>query len=433
MSLKIDFLNNSESINEILNSINNSNKNILIKAFLWRDDEVGNQIAKALLNAANKGVKILILKDRIGAFFEFCEGNNKSLFHNKNEIKTVYMQAKILNKFYSKKSNFKNYKINNLTNKIKNHPNIHLISNQKRYDHSKLIIIDEKIGFIGGVGFANEFLNEWEDVSIKINDKNVISKLILKLSHNDKNDNYKIKFYTNKFHENKNNIFNKLIDFIITTKDNINISIAYLGNPTYIKKLKEIALKNKKINIILSDRSNIHLERNIHFIWELIRKIIYSKSKIKYLINFNTKNKMIPNNISIYKYHKMLHSKCILKDNHIFYIGSANLSMDNGFNEIGTIINLNKKTDKKLLKKIEKYFEDLKNEKLKIKSIKLNLNNTSIKNESISFSLIRSRFEYLGVKIQTLMLNPLFRKKQVISIQKEEEKIISKFYNIKNY
>ena len=101
----ITFHNNSKAIEEIKKEIRKAKHSILIKAFLWRDDKVGNEIAREIKKAANRDVKVLILKDRIGAFFEFAEGSFKSFFHNKSELKTVYLQAKLMRKFYNKKPN----------------------------------------------------------------------------------------------------------------------------------------------------------------------------------------------------------------------------------------------------------------------------------------------------------------------------------------
>ncbi len=49
--------------------------------YVWRSDKIGNEVATAVLAAADRGVKIRIIKD-IGAFlFERIEMNRKSLFN----------------------------------------------------------------------------------------------------------------------------------------------------------------------------------------------------------------------------------------------------------------------------------------------------------------------------------------------------------------
>ena len=65
----------------ILECINNATKNIRINMFIWRDDEIGNKIGEAVLNAANRGVKVYISKDRYGVVLEKSEETKKSFFH----------------------------------------------------------------------------------------------------------------------------------------------------------------------------------------------------------------------------------------------------------------------------------------------------------------------------------------------------------------
>src|SRR5689334_4346363 len=47
---------------------------IEIRAFLWRDDDAGNTLGRAILSAAERGVKVTIHKDRIAAVYEYTGG-----------------------------------------------------------------------------------------------------------------------------------------------------------------------------------------------------------------------------------------------------------------------------------------------------------------------------------------------------------------------
>ena len=51
--------------------------------FVWRSDAIGNEIGRAVLDAADRGVEIRIKKD-VGAFmYERIEMNRKSFFNRK--------------------------------------------------------------------------------------------------------------------------------------------------------------------------------------------------------------------------------------------------------------------------------------------------------------------------------------------------------------
>lgn len=49
--------------------------------FIWRDDLIGNKIAQAVLEAADRGVKVEISVDRYGVILEKSEEVKKSFFH----------------------------------------------------------------------------------------------------------------------------------------------------------------------------------------------------------------------------------------------------------------------------------------------------------------------------------------------------------------
>ena len=46
--------------------------------FIWRDDNIGNKIAKAIIDAANRGVKVNISVDRYGVVLEKSEENKET-------------------------------------------------------------------------------------------------------------------------------------------------------------------------------------------------------------------------------------------------------------------------------------------------------------------------------------------------------------------
>jgi cardiolipin synthase len=54
-----------------------------VRCFEWRDDETGQMVAAALLRAADRGVEIKILKDRVGMAYEHLEGTKQSFFHKR--------------------------------------------------------------------------------------------------------------------------------------------------------------------------------------------------------------------------------------------------------------------------------------------------------------------------------------------------------------
>src|SRR5881394_2177190 len=72
-----------EAFARILQQIDRARRSIHMRSFSWRDDETGQTVAAALLRAADRGVKVVILKDRVGMHYEYFEGGNQSFFHKR--------------------------------------------------------------------------------------------------------------------------------------------------------------------------------------------------------------------------------------------------------------------------------------------------------------------------------------------------------------
>ncbi|MBK7538323.1 MAG: hypothetical protein IPI49_23750 [Myxococcales bacterium] len=67
----------------IVDRVARAESSVEIRAFLWRDDEAGNLLAEAVVQAADRGAKVLIQKDRIAAVYEYTGGNKQSFFHKR--------------------------------------------------------------------------------------------------------------------------------------------------------------------------------------------------------------------------------------------------------------------------------------------------------------------------------------------------------------
>jgi len=67
----------------ILDAVENAEKSVEINMFIWRDDEIGNRLAQAVLKSADRGVKATISVDKYGSVLEHLEESRKSFFHKK--------------------------------------------------------------------------------------------------------------------------------------------------------------------------------------------------------------------------------------------------------------------------------------------------------------------------------------------------------------
>lgn len=167
--------NGKDAFPIILNEIDKAEKSLEINMFIWRDDEIGNRLAKAVLRAADRGVKVFVSVDKYGSVLEHLEESRKSFFHKKTNfsekfkiwsLKTFYPEYRVKIKYQDE--------ISELYEKILAHPNIELEKDIFKADHSKYYIIDGKILILGGINVedkecgVDEQGREYQDYMVKM-------------------------------------------------------------------------------------------------------------------------------------------------------------------------------------------------------------------------------------------------------------------------
>ena len=106
----------------IVERVRNAERSVEIRAFLWRDDEAGNQFGEAVLAAADRGAQVTIHKDKIAAVYEYTGGNKQSFFHKRVDAIRGF-QAWFLGAVYRAPGSFKQ-RPNAISQRVLAHPNI---------------------------------------------------------------------------------------------------------------------------------------------------------------------------------------------------------------------------------------------------------------------------------------------------------------------
>src|SRR5215510_3635641 len=141
---------------QIVERVRGAERSVEIRAFLWRDDEAGNILGEAVLAAADRGARVAIHKDKIAAVYEYTGGNKQSFFHKRvDPIRGI--QALFLGTVYRAPGSFKQ-RPNPLAAAILAHPNINVQHAKKRFDHSKLFIVDDDYLALGSMGIGDNHL-----------------------------------------------------------------------------------------------------------------------------------------------------------------------------------------------------------------------------------------------------------------------------------
>lgn len=141
------YIDGNEKFKNLIKDIRNAKDHIHLEYFIIKDSEIGDTIKKELIKKANEGVKIRIIYDDVGCW--------RFWFHRKffNEMRSYgikiipYLKGKITIP----------------------------IGGQINYrNHRKIVVIDGKIGYTGGINIGDEYIGKnkkfgyWRDTHIRI-------------------------------------------------------------------------------------------------------------------------------------------------------------------------------------------------------------------------------------------------------------------------
>lgn len=284
---------------------------IHLEYYIVKNDKIGNEIKDILIKKAREGVKVRFIIDKVG-----------SIKLNRKYIKDL-KKAGVDIVFYS-------YVLA---------PFLRFINTQINYrNHRKIVIIDGKIAFLGGINIGDEYLGlgklgDWKDCHIMIEGDCVLglqSVFLDDFSSIKKYNNEEISVLNNIENYFKNHSFNgnipmqiirsgpdsefpsilqALIKMISSAKKSINIITPYfIPSEGLMDALKIAALSGIKISLIFPEKAD-------HF--------TVNRASQTYLAEL----KKAGADIYMYDKNAFIHSKLLTVDEKICTIGTANMDI----------------------------------------------------------------------------------------------------------
>lgn len=131
-----------EKYKQLLIDIENAEESINILYFIIRNDDIGRKIIEALTRKAQSGVIVRLCYDEVGSFF-----TSPKLF------RPLIKAGGMVNKFS---------------------PSIFFLKLQANFrNHRKIVVIDGKIGYLGGINIGDEYMGlkrikNWRDTHLRI-------------------------------------------------------------------------------------------------------------------------------------------------------------------------------------------------------------------------------------------------------------------------
>ena len=138
-------MNGEEKFPELLQALRNAKDHIHIEYYIFEDDEIGRSIEDVLIEKANEGIAIRFIYDDFGS---------RSL--RKRLVKRLRANGIAASPFFE--------------------INFIAFANRINYrNHRKIIIIDGRTGFVGGINVSDKYINKpgdkkryWRDTHLRI-------------------------------------------------------------------------------------------------------------------------------------------------------------------------------------------------------------------------------------------------------------------------
>ena len=286
---------------EMIKELKKANKFIFFEYFIVAPGKMWNSILEILKEKAKQGVEVRVMYDDLGCFSSLKSSYPKEL--EKYGIKCVVF--------------------NKLT------PVSGIIMNNR--DHRKILVIDGKVAFSGGINIADEYINEkvkyghWKDNGIKVSGDAVWNYTVMFLTiwnafkKIDSNyEKYKYKYPKSKEHKGYVIPYGETPLDEEVTGQNIYLNIINQANDYVYICTPYLIIDTDMINALtLAAKRGVDVRIIIPGIPD--KKIVYSLSEsyIEPLVKYGVK---------VYRYTPgFVHSKMFLADDNIATVGTINL------------------------------------------------------------------------------------------------------------
>ena len=142
------FVAGRDKFDSLFRDIDKATDHIHVEYYVWDDDVIGNHFKNLLIRKSAEGVKIRIIVDAVGSW------RLKRSFYEEFRSAGIEVEEFMKVKFPMFTSHF-NYR-----------------------NHRKIVVIDGKIGYVGGMNVADRYINgvswgNWRDTHIRIEGKGV--------------------------------------------------------------------------------------------------------------------------------------------------------------------------------------------------------------------------------------------------------------------
>lgn len=293
------FTDGRKKFKSLLRDISAAKSYINLQYYIFCDDEIGTAVSDALIERAQSGVKVRVIYDHIGSLHV----KNKFFRRMINAGIEVYPFFRVAFPLFATRINWRN--------------------------HRKLVVIDGKIGYIGGMNIADRYIDgghfgHWRDAHLRITGpavgalqysfavdwrfmgRELIEEEVNAVAESPSTADASMHLLTCGPTSEWSNIAYLLLKTIGNAKKRVFIQTPYfLPTESLLKAIQAAALSRVDVRVMIPRKSDSHI-------------LTYaSRSYIQECLRAGVK---------IYLYERgMLHSKTVMVDDDFCSVGSANL------------------------------------------------------------------------------------------------------------
>lgn len=291
--------------NSLLEELKKAEEYINIQFYIFKDDRIGKEIIEILKEKAQAGVEVRLLYDAVG-------GRNLS----KKAVKEMKEAGVQVANFFPSFLNIINFNIN-----FRN--------------HRKIVVIDGKVGFVGGFNVGDEYLGrdpkfgEWRDTHIKLTGSCVIDlsmRFLLDWRYTTKENLDLAKYFTKKREKSTGNVG---IQIVSSGPDITELDEIKYGYMKMIQKARDYVYIQSPYLIL--DKTLMETLKVACLSGVDVRIMIPSKPDhpFVYWASYSYAGELLNYGAKIYTYggDAFLHAKTIVYDDSVASIGTANMDI----------------------------------------------------------------------------------------------------------
>lgn len=284
-----------------------------IRAYIWRDDATGQRMAQALLDAADRGVKITLYKDEDGSAHEYQEAGQQSFFHKTPKLPTR-VQTRVLHSFYDKGFKAPRQRMSALAQVLVTHPNVTFIS-EHRYDHAKVYIFDESRLMLGGMCVGDDAHHELVDYMVELDGPEHVARYRARQAGADYEGHREVELllHHGEVHGQTCPMKWTRLELMYSAQRRLQVEMAFFGDPAFTEALVAAVERGVHTTIIGSRQAGKLRWYNLR-LFEIIRR-----------------RTRAPAHLQIALHPQVVHSKVMVIDESIVDMGSGNFTtLSNG-------------------------------------------------------------------------------------------------------